>query len=111
MYLNAFDLIDVNYKIRYSDVTIQNEHLKYLLPGPVTLVFDRKPILPKELNPNTSSIGIRIPDHKFMIELSKYCDEPIALTSANISNQQSSLQIKARNNYFLLIKIKMLLLY
>lgn len=29
-----------------------------------------------------------------MIELAKFCDEPIALTSANISNQPSSLKIQ-----------------
>ncbi len=65
-----------------------------LLPGPVTLVFDRKPSLPAELNPNTTSIGIRIPNYKFMIELARFCDEPIALTSANISNKPSSLKIE-----------------
>jgi len=64
------------------------------LPGPVTLVFDRKSTLPVELNPNTVSIGIRIPDHELMIELAKKCNEPIALTSANISNEPSSLRIQ-----------------
>lgn len=67
--------------------------LETLLPGPVTLVFERKPILPQELNPDTKSIGIRIPNNKFMIELARFCDEPIALTSANISNEPSSLSI------------------
>lgn len=60
----------------------------------MTLVFDRKKTLPSELNPDTKSIGIRIPDHKLMIELAKQCGEPLALTSANISNQPSSLNIK-----------------
>jgi tRNA A37 threonylcarbamoyladenosine synthetase subunit TsaC/SUA5/YrdC len=31
-----------------------------------------------------------------MIELAKYCNEPIALTSANISNEPSSLSIKVK---------------
>ena len=64
-----------------------------LLPGPVTLVFNRLDSLPKELNPGNPSIGIRIPNFKFMIELAKYCNEPIALTSANVSNEPSSLKI------------------
>jgi tRNA A37 threonylcarbamoyladenosine synthetase subunit TsaC/SUA5/YrdC len=58
------------------------------------LVFDRKSTLPVELNPNTVSIGIRIPDHELIIELAKKCNEPIALTSANISNEPSSLRIQ-----------------
>ncbi len=89
---------------RWSCVTIDDEKLSHLLPGPVTLVFERKPTLPAELNPNTSSIGIRIPNYEFMIELAKYCDEPIALTSANISNQPSSLKI----NVFFFIYTKMI---
>ena len=84
---------------RWSEVNINIESLNHLLTGPVTLVFDRKPTLTFELNPNTKSIGIRIPNYKFMIELAKYCDEPIALTSANISNEPSSLSIKVRKNF------------
>ncbi len=57
-------------------------------------MFDRKKSLPLELNPNTASIGIRIPDYKLMIELARACNEPLALTSANISNQPSSLSIR-----------------
>jgi tRNA A37 threonylcarbamoyladenosine synthetase subunit TsaC/SUA5/YrdC len=77
-------------------VTLDIEQLNHLLPGKVTLVFDRKPTLPKELNPNTQSIGIRIPNNKFMIELARICDEPLALTSANLSNEASSLSIQVK---------------
>jgi tRNA A37 threonylcarbamoyladenosine synthetase subunit TsaC/SUA5/YrdC len=88
-------------------VTIGSRELNALLPGPVTLVFNRKDSLPKDLNPDVKSIGLRIPDNKFMIELALECDEPIALTSANISNDASSLKIevirkiklKAQSNY------------
>jgi len=60
----------------------------------VKLVLDRKTTLPAELNPlNQESIGIRIPDNEFMIKLAQMLDEPIALTSANISNEPSSLDI------------------
>lgn len=79
---------------KWSHVTVPNETMEQLLPGPVTLVFDRKPTLPAELNPNTKSIGIRIPNNRFMIELAQCVDEPIALTSANLSNQPSSLKIQ-----------------
>ena len=77
-------------------MTLSNFQLNHLLPGPVTLVFDRKSTLPSELNPNTKSIGIRIPNNQFMIELARLCDEPLALTSANISNEASSLSVKVR---------------
>ena len=79
---------------KWAKVSLSNQDLNALLPGPVTLVFDRKESLPDELNPNARSIGIRIPNSKFMIELAKFCDEPIALTSANFSNQLSSLKVE-----------------
>lgn len=79
--------------LRISQVTVNDNCLNSLLPGPVTLIFQRISTLPKELNPNTTSIGIRIPNNRFMIDLAKYCDEPLALTSANISNMPSSLNI------------------
>lgn len=78
----------------WSKVTLSEAQLNTLLPGPVTLVFDRKSTLPEELNPlNQETIGIRIPNCQFMIELASYLDEPLALTSANISNEPSSLEI------------------
>ena len=78
---------------KWANVTLSNAQLTSLLPGRVTLCFDRKATLPKELNPNTQSIGIRIPNNRFMIELARICDEPLALTSANLSNEASSLSI------------------
>lgn len=79
---------------KWSEVTLSTEQLTHLLPGPVTLVFDRKSTLPQELNPSKKSIGIRIPNNEFMIELARICDEPLALTSANLSNEASSLSIQ-----------------
>jgi len=67
-----------------------------LLPGSVTVVLKTKTDCFKVLNPNTEKIGIRIPTHPFVLELAGKCDFPIALTSANISSQPSTLDIKVR---------------
>ena len=85
---------------RWSNVTVNDKVLNALLPGPVTLIFQRAPALPKDLNPGNDTIGIRIPNYKFMIELARYCNEPIALTSANISNLPSSLHINVSFSSF-----------
>ena len=79
-------------------MTLDDKNLKALLPGPVTLVFNRLETLPKELNPGNATIGIRIPNNNFIMQLAKYCNEPIALTSANISNEPSSLNISVINS-------------
>ncbi|CAF0995767.1 unnamed protein product [Adineta steineri] len=65
-----------------------------LLPGPVTLMFERQSSLPSYFNPNVTNIAIRIPDCQFMIDLAQRLKQPIALTSANISNEPSSVCIE-----------------
>ncbi|XP_006886653.1 PREDICTED: yrdC domain-containing protein, mitochondrial [Elephantulus edwardii] len=78
---------------RYCHVRVPKELLKDLLPGPVTLVMERTEELNKDLNPFTSLIGIRIPDHAFMQDLAQVFGGPLALTSANLSSQASSLTV------------------
>ncbi|RUS81138.1 hypothetical protein EGW08_011124 [Elysia chlorotica] len=79
---------------RWSKVTVPRQVLEDLLPGPVTVVFERSLELNPALNPHTHLVGIRIPGHKFMQDLAKECESPIALTSANISGASSCLRIE-----------------
>lgn len=79
---------------KWGRVTVSNQLLNQLLPGPVTLVFERSPALNPELNPGTDLVGIRIPDSWFIRQLVEICGEPLALTSANISGAQSTLSIE-----------------
>jgi tRNA A37 threonylcarbamoyladenosine synthetase subunit TsaC/SUA5/YrdC len=67
--------------------------LEDLLPGPVTVVSERSVDLNPALNPGTSLVGIRIPDHTLMQRLAQACGGPIALTSANRSAAQSTLTL------------------
>ena len=79
----------------WSKPTLTKEQLSTgdLLPGPVTLMFERQSTLPAYFNPNVTNVAIRIPDCQFMIELAQRLNEPIALTSANISNEPSTISI------------------
>ncbi|XP_069478757.1 threonylcarbamoyl-AMP synthase [Ambystoma mexicanum] len=79
---------------RYCHVGVPDQLLQDLLPGPVTLVFERSDALNPDLNPFTSLVGVRIPDHAFIRQLSQACSEPLALTSANISSQTSTLMVQ-----------------
>ena len=65
--------------------------LDALLPGPVTVVLERTLDLNPTLNSDTSKVGIRIPDSEFVLQLCKRLGTPLALTSANASNEPSSL--------------------
>ena len=80
----------------WSKPTLTKEQLDSddLLPGPVTLMFERQSSLPAYFNPQVANVAIRIPDCSFMIELARRLQEPIALTSANFSNDPSSVCIE-----------------
>lgn len=75
---------------KYCKVSVKDRLLRDLLPGPVTLVLERSATLNGDLNPFTKLIGVRIPDHPFMRRLCQMCDTPLALTSANVSTQSST---------------------
>lgn len=79
---------------RYCHVNVPEGLLRDLLPGPVTLVMERSEELNKDLNPFTPLVGIRIPDHDFMQDLAQMFGGPLALTSANLSSQPSSLNVE-----------------
>ncbi len=61
------------------------EFLRKIWPGPVTVVFQRKAKLSEISAGGTETIGIRMPEHKFLLELLARLDFPLAQTSANVS--------------------------
>ncbi|OIS96597.1 hypothetical protein A4A49_27441 [Nicotiana attenuata] len=74
--------------------------LDCLLPGPVTVVLRRgeSSILEKSLNPGLESIGVRVPDYNFIRAIARGSRSALALTSANLSGQPSSINIKDFEN-------------
>lgn len=78
---------------KYCKVSVKEELLKDLLPGPVTLVMERSTVLNNDLNPFTPLVGVRIPNHAFMRRLCQMCGEPLALTSANVSSHSSTVAV------------------
>lgn len=57
-------------------------------PGPLTLILPASNKVPKYLNKGFKTIGIRVPNNKFLLKLLKRCPGGVlASTSANISGQ------------------------
>lgn len=74
---------------------LPDELLKQLLPGPVTIVVNKSSNLDNPfLNPGVPKIGIRIPDFDFIRDVSRAFRFPVALTSANKSSEQSTLNVR-----------------
>jgi L-threonylcarbamoyladenylate synthase len=67
---------------RFTDILNKN------LPGPFTFIlYKRRDLGFKFLDKNNSKIGVRIPENKIAIELSKIF--PITSTSANVSSMET----------------------
>lgn len=80
---------------------LPDDLLHSLLPGPVTVVLEKTKYLDNPfLNPTATKIGIRIPDHSFVNRVTKIFDKPVALTSANFSNEPSTLSVKEFEHLF-----------
>ncbi|MBA4311912.1 MAG: threonylcarbamoyl-AMP synthase [Chlorobiaceae bacterium] len=74
--------------------------MKIFWPGPLTLLFKPKKIMPRLLISEDNKIGIRIPDHQFCLFIIEQCNTPIVSTSANLSGIQTSGKISELKKIF-----------
>lgn len=58
-------------------------------PGPLTMVFKKKDIIPFETSGGLDTVGIRMPSHKVARKIIKACGKPLAAPSANTSGAPS----------------------
>lgn len=90
--------------------------LEKVWEGPVTVVFQHKvprpdgrdggpeglaKKLPRILTGGLNTIGIRIPDHPFLLKLLTRLDFPLVQTSANVSGKPPAKSLKEIKKYFL----------
>lgn len=63
------------------------------LPGPVTVISKSRGKVAEGIESETGTIGVRIPDYKFMVDLISRFGRPIVATSANASYQRRPYKI------------------
>ncbi|MEG1482736.1 L-threonylcarbamoyladenylate synthase [Clostridium sp.] len=73
---------------------IANKLMDNFWPGPLTLILEKKDIIPMETSANLNTIGIRMPSNRIAMELIKQSGVPIAAPSANISGRPSPTNIE-----------------
>lgn len=59
-------------------------------PGPLTLVFQKKPCIPPAITGGLDTVAIRLPSHKVAQAILKASHIPVAAPSANISGRPSA---------------------
>lgn len=63
--------------------------IKTFWPGPLTIIFTKKEIIPKTVTAGLDTVAIRMPSNKIARKLIEYSKVPIAAPSANVSGKPS----------------------
>ena len=79
----------------------KKQKIKKIFPGPYTIILNKKKShLSSLVDLNSETIGIRIPESDFILEVVKKCDKPIVTTSVNYHGQKSIQDIKEIEFFF-----------
>jgi L-threonylcarbamoyladenylate synthase len=80
---------------KYAHVDDIARHLaKRFLPGALTLVLEKKEIVPSMLVAGGNTIGIRIPNDRVILELVAKTGRPLTTTSANTSGKPTPYSVE-----------------
>jgi len=75
--------------LEYTNPTANERAFMHeFLPGPVTVVVERKEVVPDVLTAGRDRVGVRVPDHDLALELLE-AFHPVTATSANVSGTGS----------------------
>ncbi|HEY5561829.1 MAG TPA: L-threonylcarbamoyladenylate synthase [Clostridiaceae bacterium] len=85
IHIASYNIEEYAYEIPEYAYTL----MKKFWPGPFTMIFKKKNIIPNMTSGGLETIGIRMPSNLIARELIKYSGVPIAAPSANISGRPS----------------------
>ena len=73
---------------------VEKKLIEKFWPGPLTIVFKKKPVVPDEITGGLDTVAIRMPSDIIAHKLIEYSNCPIAAPSANISGKPSGTQVE-----------------
>ncbi len=73
---------------------IEKKLINSFMPGPFTLILEKKSIIPSNVTCNMDTVGIRIPENDIAHHLLDILDYPIAAPSANLSTRPSGTRVE-----------------
>jgi L-threonylcarbamoyladenylate synthase len=82
--VSSIEMMERVAELRGEDLLL----IERLLPGPLTILARRSPIVPEILTAGSPMVGIRFPDHELALRLIEACG-PITSTSANLTGRPS----------------------
>ncbi|MCL9812245.1 L-threonylcarbamoyladenylate synthase [Natranaeroarchaeum aerophilus] len=84
---------EVDTAAEYVDATERERaFMREFLPGPVTVLCERREMVPDVLTAGSDRVGVRVPDHDLALALLERTG-PITATSANVSGRPSARRV------------------
>ncbi len=88
--VNNIEMVD---KIAKNITEVEYKLMERFFPGPLTIILEKRDIVPDILTSNTNTIGIRMPSGEIAKKLIEFAGVPIATSSSNISGNPSGTNI------------------
>ena len=88
--VNNIEMVE---KIAKNITELEYKLMERFFPGPLTIILEKRDIVPDILTSNTNTIGIRMPSGEIAKKLIEFAGVPIATSSSNISGKPSGTNI------------------
>lgn len=89
--VNSIEMIE---KVAKDITPLEHAIIKEFFPGPLTIILQKKDVVPDIVTANGTTVGVRMPANEIALELIKKAGVPLATSSANISDKPSKTNIK-----------------
>lgn len=86
-------------KVYVSLNSIANNLYQHFLPGPITVISLSNNLVDPRLESATGTLGVRIPDYPFALDLIRAFGKPLTATSANTSGQKEPYSLSDWQKY------------
>lgn len=73
---------------------VEEKLIDSFMPGPFTLIMEKKDIIPNEVTANLNTVAIRMPDNEIANKIIETVGLPIAAPSANVSGRPSGTNLE-----------------
>lgn len=80
-------------KITKNISSQEEEIINNFFPGALTIIFNKSNIVPNIVTAGLDTIGVRMPNNKFILELIKTLKVPIVATSCNLASEMPIIEI------------------
>jgi len=87
--VSSFEMLEQVAILGKQDMDI----LEQLLPGPVSFLVQKSPLLPEIITSSSPLVGIRFPDHQLALDIIR-ATGPITSTSANLTGEPSPVRVE-----------------